>query len=476
MPTSATHPPHDGASASAAPGERDCSAREGRAILAVTILGSAMTFIDGSVVNVVLPELRRALDTSPAQAQWVVEAYMLFLASLLLVGGALGDRWGRRRVFVLGTMIFAAASAACGLAANAWMLIAARAVQGIGAALLVPGSLALISTNFSSERRGRAIGTWASVTSIAGGAGPVVGAWLVELLSWRWIFFINLPAAAAIVAIAWWRVPESDVRPTAAPLDWPGALLVTGGLFAIVLGLTEAGTRGAGHPLTLGSLLAGVAALAGFIVFEGRSRTPMVHLAMFRSRTFTGVNLLTLFLYAGLGAMMFTLPFNLIEVRHYSLVQASSSLLPFVVVMFGLSRWAGGLMDRYGPRLPLTVGPSLAAAGFLLFAWLDAPDYVSGVLPAVLVLSLGMGITVAPLTAAVMSSAGERDAGVASGINNAVSRVATLLSVACLGLVVSGRGFGAGLPRVALMGAGLAAIGALCAALLVGGRESARPT
>jgi EmrB/QacA subfamily drug resistance transporter len=472
---SAIHLRCDEAVARTSPEERDCNPREGRAILAVTILGSAMTFIDGSVVNIVLPELRRALPASPGQAQWVVEAYMLFLASLLLVGGALGDRWGRRRVFVLGTVIFAAASAACGLAGNAWTLIVSRGIQGIGAALLVPGSLALISSNFSRERRGRAIGTWASVTSIAAGAGPVVGAWLVELLSWRWIFFINLPAATAIVLIARWRVPESEVRRASGPVDWPGAVLATAGLLALVLGLTEAGTRGFGDPLVFGCLVAGAASLAAFLRIEATRQSPMVPLAIFRSPTFSGVNLLTLFLYAGLSAIMFVLPFNLIDVRHFSLVQASSALLPFVLVMFAVSRWAGGLLDRYGARLPLTVGPTMAAVGFVLFASLRAPGYVSGVLPAVMVLSLGMGITVAPLTATVMSSAGEENAGVASGINNAVSRVATLISVACVGLVVSDGRFGAGLPQVAWMAAGLAVIGALCAATFVERKGGTRP-
>ena len=461
--------------AGGAPPERDCHPREGRAILAVTILGSAMTFIDGSVVNVVLPEMRRALHASPAQAQWVVEAYMLFLASLLLVGGALGDRWGRRRVFVLGTVIFAAASAACGFSSTAWMLIASRGVQGIGAALLVPGSLALISTNFSRERRGRAIGTWASVTSIAAGAGPVIGAWLVELLSWRWIFFINLPAAAAIIAIAHWRVPESEPRPASGPLDWPGATLATAGLFALVLGLTEAGPRGFDNQLVIGSLAAGTASLTAFLALEATRQGPMVPLTLFGSATFSGANLLTLFLYAGLGAIMFVLPFNLIEIRHYSLVQASSAMLPFVIVMFALSRWAGGLLDRYGPRLPLTVGPAIAAVGVALFALLPSPGYVAGVLPAVVVMSLGMGVTVAPLTATVMSAAGERNAGVASGINNAVSRVATLLSVACIGVIVRDGRFGAGLPRVAWMAAGLAVLGASCAAVFVRRDERVPP-
>ena len=448
------------------PDAPQCAPGAARAVLAMAVLGSSMTFIDGSVVNVVLPVLRDALSASAAQTQWIVEAYMLFLASLILVGGALGDRWGRRRVFVLGTLLFAAASAACGASRTGWQLIAARGVQGVGAALLVPGSLALISANFSQERRGRAIGTWASFTSIAAGIGPILGAWLAEQLSWRWIFLINLPAAVLIVAVARWRVPESRSGAVSAPLDWPGAVLATTGLFGIVLGLTEAAARGFGDRLVLASLAAGAVALVAFGVVESTSRNPMVPPAMFRSAAFTGSNLLTLFLYGGLGALMFVLPFNLIQVRGYSLVQSSASLLPFVIVMFGLSRWAGGLMDRYGARLPLTLGPSIAAVGFSQFAWLSDPDYWTGVFPAVLVMSLGMGITVAPLTATVMSSAGQNAAGLASGINNAVSRVAMLLAVATVGVLAGGR-FGAGLPRVAMSAAALAVLSALTAAILI---------
>ena len=269
-----------------------------------------------------------------------------------------------------------------------------------------------------------------------------------------------------IVAVARWRVPESRSAAAAAPLDWPGAVLATTGLFGIVLGLTEAAARGFGDRLVLASLAAGAVALVAFGVVESTSRNPMVPPAMFRSAAFTGSNLLTLFLSGGLGALMFVLPFNLIQVRGYSLVQSSASLLPFVIVMFGLSRWAGGLMDRYGARLPLTLGPSIAAVGFSQFAWLSDPDYWTGVFPAVLVMSLGMGITVAPLTATVMSSAGQNAAGLASGINNAVSRVAMLLAVATVGVLAGGR-FGAGLPRVAMSAAALAVLSALTAAILI---------
>jgi EmrB/QacA subfamily drug resistance transporter len=467
------HPRCDEALARSSPDVAQCAPTAAGAVLAVTILGSSMTFIDGSVVNVVLPVLRSSLSASAADVQWVVEAYMLFLASLLLAGGALGDRWGRRRVFVVGTVVFAAASAACGAAGTGGQLIAARGVQGIGAAMLVPGSLALISANFSKERRGRAIGTWASFTSIASGIGPIVGAWLAETLSWRWIFFLNIPIAAAIVLVSTRRVPESRAKGSPAPLDWLGLVLATAGLFGVVFGLIEAGTRGLADGHVLAGLSTGALALTAFVVVEVRSRNPMVPPSLFRSASFSGANLLTLFLYAALGATMFVLPSNLIDVRGYSLVQASAALLPFVVVMFGLSRWAGGLMDRHGARLPLRLGPSIAAAGFWLFSASSDPEYWTGVFPAVLVVSLGMGITVAPLTATVMASAGEGAAGLASGINNAVSRIASLLSVAVVGVLVGGK-FGAGLPQIALLAAGLAALSAISAAILIRPEQRSR--
>ena len=313
----ATHPCCDEGLARSARDVGQCAPQSAVAVLAATILGSSITFIDGSVVNVVLPVLRSSLNASPADIQWVVEAYMLFLASLLLVGGALGDRWGHRRVFVLGTVVFAAASAACAGARTGGQLIVARGVQGIGAALLVPGSLALISANFSKERRGRAIGTWASFTSVAAGVGPIVGAGLAESFSWRWIFILNIPIATAVVLVAEWRVPESRTARPSAPLDWLGAALATAGLFGVVFGLIEAGTRGFTDSRVLASLVAGALALGGLAAVEARSRNPMVPLSLFRSPAFAAANLVTFFLYAALGATMFVLPSNLIDVRGY---------------------------------------------------------------------------------------------------------------------------------------------------------------
>lgn len=437
-----------------------------RAALAAAIIGSSMTFIDGTVVNVALPVLRSQLGATVAEAQWVVEAYMLFLASLVLAGGAIGDRWGRRYVFVLGTVAFAAASAWCGMASGITQLILARGAQGIGAALLVPGSLALISANFDRERRGRAIGTWAALTSMAAGAGPLLGGWLVEAISWRWIFFINLPLAGIAVAIAR-RVPESRAEPVEGPVDWPGAALATAGLLCLVFGLIEWGGGSLTSASAMAGLVLGAAGLAAFVVREARARHPMLPLEIFGSPTFTGANLLTLFLYCGLGATMFVLPFTLIDAHGYSAVTAAATLLPFVAIMFLLSAFAGGLMDRYGPRLPLTLGPLIAAAGFLLF--LPAArggSYWDAVFPAVMVMSVGMAISVAPLTATVMSSAGGDRMGLASGINNAVARVASLLAVAGVGVLVDGAIAG-GLTRVAWASAILAVAGAASAFVFV---------
>jgi EmrB/QacA subfamily drug resistance transporter len=445
-----------------------------RAVLASAIIGSSMTFVDGTVVNVTLPVLRRSLGASVAQIQWVVEGYMLFLASLILVGGALGDRWGRRRVFSAGVVVFALASAWCGLASDAAHLIAARGVQGIGASLLVPGSLALISASFSRERRGRAIGTWAAWTSIAAGIGPLVGGWLVEHLSWRWIFLLNLPFAAAVLALARARVPESRDETITGRIDWPGALLVTAGRFALVYGLIRGGAEGLGSGVVVASILGGVATLAGFAWLETHTQRPMVPPVLFRSRGFTGANLLTVCLYAGMSAIMFVLPFHLIQRRGYSVVQAAAAMLPFVAVMFTLSRWAGGLLDRHGAKLPLTLGPAVAAAGMWLFVPLAGRgNYWSEIFPAVFVMSLGMAVAVAPLTATVMTSVNEAHAGLASGVNNAVSRVATLLAVAVVGLV-AGERLAEGLDRVAWLSAGLALAGAAAAGVLVPAEAAGR--
>jgi EmrB/QacA subfamily drug resistance transporter len=433
-----TRPPSDAGVIRATPAfPVSLSERRKRLTLTATILGSSMAFIDGSVVNIALPAIQQALHADAVSTQWIVNAYLLLLGALVLVGGSAADLYGRRRIFLAGIAVFTAASIACGLSANVEALIASRAVQGLGAALLTPASLAMLGATFDKNERSRAIGIWAGVGALTAAAGPVLGGWLVDHVSWRAIFLLNVPLALAAAGLAIAFACESH-DPQARRLDWKGAAAAALGLAAIIWGLGAIPASGLLDKTVLGALSLGAALLVAFIAIEARSpECAMMPLSLYRSRNFSGTNALTLLLYFALGGALYFLPFGLIRLGGYSATEAGAALLPFALIMgFGAS-FAGSLADRFGPRLSLTAGPVIAACGLAMLAFADfKASYWSSVFPAICIMALGMTTTVPPLTSTVMASVGDAHAGIASGVNSAVARVAGLLAVAALGAVL----------------------------------------
>jgi EmrB/QacA subfamily drug resistance transporter len=411
-------------------------------VLLATVLGSGLAFIDSTVVNIALPRIGDDFDAGAAGLQWTVNGYTLTLAALILLGGSLGDRFGRRRIFVIGVTWFAVASLLCGLALNIDMLVASRALQGIGGALLTPGALAILEASFDPVDRSRAIGAWSGLAGIAGAIGPFVGGWLVEVANWRLVFLINAPLAALVVLVALRHVPESANPEAARELDIAGAVAGAVGLAGLTFGFTAWPQRGPGDPLVLGTLVLGVAGIVGFVLIEHRSPHPMLPLALFRNAAFAAANLVTFAVYAALGGVFFLVVINLQVVSGFSPLAAGIALLPVTALMLLLSARAGALAGRIGPRLPMTFGPVGCAGGLV---WLSRvglhSSYASDVLPPVILFGLGLSLTVAPLTSTALGAADDRYAGVASGVNNAIARAAGLLAVAVLPLAAGlGRG------------------------------------
>ena len=411
----------------------DLHTAAGRWVLLGTVLGSAVAMIDGTVVNVALPTIGRDFGVGVAALQWTVTAYTLTLAAFILVGGALGDHYGRRRIFVIGVVWFAAASLLSGIAPSATALILARALQGVGGALLTPGSLAIIQATFRPEDRAPAIGMWSGLSGVAVAIGPFVGGYLIEVASWRWIFLINLPVVATVVFIAQRHVPESRDPGATGHIDIAGALLIALGLGAVVFGLIEGPVLGWTSAGVLVALIGGATVLVAFVAVERRREHPMLPLDIFRSRQFSGANAVTFLVYGALGGSLFLIPLQLQQVLGYSPIEAGISLLPVTIVMLAFSARAGRLSQRIGPRLPMTLGPIIAGLGLGLLSMVGAGDsYLTTFLPAILVFSAGLTLTVAPLTAAVLSAAPVDHAGIASAINNSVARAAGLIAVAAL--------------------------------------------
>ncbi len=417
------------------------------AVLAAAILASSMSYIDSTALTVALPVIKASLHAGDAQAQWIVEGYLLFLSTLVLIGGALGDRYGRRRLFALGTAIFALSSIACALAAEPGELVAARCAQGIGAALMIPESLALITAAYGASSRGRAIGIWAAASAVTMAAGPVLGGWLTQSLSWRWIFWINVPVALAVVTLAYWRVPESRANGVAGRLDVAGSLCITAALALSIAALVQMQKRPV-DPSAAAMLAAGLALIVAFVFIERRAEAPVLPLRLFGVPAFAIANVYTFLLYAALGGALFYVPFELQHVMGYPPLNAGLALLPTIGLVAAGSPVSGTLAARTGARRPLIAGAAIAALGYTLFINLaPGAPYATMVLPATIVLGLGLAIAVAPLISTAMGAAGAADAGAASGTNNAISRVGNLVAIAVMGLTIAAAG-GPALPSI----------------------------